>query len=102
MILARVIGTVVQTEKHPAYHGQKLLVVEPVDTDGKSTGNSWLAVDKAQAGVGDTVLVMREGNGVRQILGREQGIPVDRAVKMEVPIRSLIVGVVDAAERSVG
>jgi microcompartment protein CcmK/EutM len=101
VILARVIGTVVQTEKHPSYRGEKLLVVEPVDTVGKSRGRSWLAVDKAQAGVGDTVLVMREGSGVRQILGREKGIPVEQAVKMEVPIRSLIVGIVDAAERSI-
>jgi microcompartment protein CcmK/EutM len=45
--------------------------------------------------VGDTVLVMREGNGVRQILGRDQGIDVDQAIKMDVPVRSMIVGIVD-------
>ncbi len=83
MILARVSGTVVMTIKHPRYHGEKLMAVEAIDEHGEPTGQSWLAVDRAQAGVGDTVLVLREGNGIRQIVGPD------------VPIRSLIVGVVD-------
>ena len=85
MRLCRVLGNVVATVKHPAFHGHKLLVVQQVDTDGNDVGPSFLAVDTVQAGPGDQVLVMSEGNGVRQILG--QG---DR-----VPIRSLIVGIVD-------
>lgn len=95
MILARVSGTVVMTVKHARYQGEKLMAVEAIDEDGKATGQSWLAVDRAQAGVGDTVLVLREGNGIRQIVGRDEGIPVDKAVHAEVPIRSLIVGIVD-------
>lgn len=89
MRLCRVIGTVVATEKHPAYHGQKLMIVQPLDAQGHDAGPSFLAVDHAQAGAGDRVLVMSEGNGVRQIL----------AMGSELPIRSLIVGIVDAVDR---
>ncbi|MBM4388815.1 MAG: EutN/CcmL family microcompartment protein [Deltaproteobacteria bacterium] len=84
MHIAKVIGTVVSTVKHPKYKGLKLLIVQPVDQNGRETEQSFLAVDVVQAGVGDTVLVIREGNGARQIF-RE---PV-------LPIRSVIVGIVD-------
>jgi microcompartment protein CcmK/EutM len=98
MLLGRVSGTVVMTVKHPAYAGQTLLAVDLLDEHGEATGKSLLAVDRAQAGVGDHVLVMREGNGVRQIFGRDQGVPVEDAIKAEVPVRSLIVGIVDAVD----
>ena len=98
MLLAEVVGTVVMTVKHPAFDGEKLLAVQPVDEHGAKNGVVILAVDRAQAGVGDRVLVMREGNGVRQIVGREQGKGVDEAVKMEWPVRSMIVGIVDSVD----
>lgn len=69
MILGRVTGNVVSTAKHAVYEGRKLLIVQPIDEVGAPAGDELLAVDHAQAGVGDTVLVLREGNGVRQILG---------------------------------
>lgn len=85
MLICRVMGPVVSTIKHPSYVGEKLLAVQPVETDGATPkGGSFLAVDRAQAGEGDLVLVMREGNGVRQIFGERI-----------LPIRSLIVGIVD-------
>lgn len=84
MRLCRVEGSVVATAHHPVYDGMKLLVVAPVDG-----GDSFLAVDRVQAGVGDVVLVNSEGNGTRQLLKMGQ----------QVPIRSLIVAVVDAVER---
>ena len=87
MRLCRVLGTVVATAKHPTYHGHKLLVVQPLDEKGERAGSSFLAVDVVQAGVGDLVLVMSEGNGVRQILKQQI-----------LPIRSLIVGIVDQVE----
>jgi microcompartment protein CcmK/EutM len=59
--------------------------VQPVDDRGGDLGSSFLAVDDVQAGVGDLVLVMQEGNGVRQLL----------KMGSQVPIRSLIVGIVD-------
>ena len=85
MILCRVIGNVVATAHHPVYDGQKLMIVQPIGEAGDDIGSSFLAVDRVQAGPGDRVLVMREGNGVRQLMGMGQ----------QVPIRSLIVGVVD-------
>lgn len=88
MILCRVLGTVTATHKHPAFNGRKLMVVQPLDENQAPIGKSFLAVDHASsAGPGDVVLVMREGNGVRQILGEKN-----------LPIRSLIVGVVDQVD----
>jgi ethanolamine utilization protein EutN len=84
MKLCRVIGPVVATAKHKTYVGRKLLAVQPVDELGANIGSSFLAVDDVQAGPGDIVLVMQEGNGVRQLLKAK-----------ELPIRSLIVGIVD-------
>ena len=85
MNLCKVLGPVVSTEKHPAFAGRKLLVVQPIDEQQRPQGKSFIAVDHTScAGEGDTVLVLREGGGVRQILGDKT-----------LPIRSLIVGVVD-------
>jgi len=62
-----------------------MLLVEPVDANGEAVGSSFIALDSVQAGEGDLVLVMQEGTGVRQIMN-------DSAA----PVRSLIVGIVDA------
>ena len=89
MILCKVLGPVVATEKHPAFARLKLLVVQPVDEQGQDLGKSFLAVDRAmQAGEGDTVLVLREGSGIRQLFG----VPLTS----KLPIRSCIVGIVDS------
>ena len=89
MILCKVLGPVVATEKHPAFARLKLLVVQPVDEQGQNLGKSFLAVDRAmQAGEGDTVLVLREGSGIRQLFG----VPLTS----KLPIRSCIVGIVDS------
>jgi ethanolamine utilization protein EutN len=85
MTLCRVEGNVVATAHHPSFDGRKLLIVQPLDESRAPVGESFLAVDMVQAGPGDTVLVNREGNGNRQLLGMG---PI-------VPIRSLIVGIVD-------
>jgi ethanolamine utilization protein EutN len=87
MKLCKVRGNVVSTVKHPTYRGHKLMIVQPLDEKGADSGSSFLAVDLVQAGPGDMVLVMQEGNGVRQIL-KEQ----------KLPIRSVIVGIVDAVD----
>lgn len=88
MNLCRVLGTVVATEKHPAFHARKILVVQPLDEQLAPLGKSYLAVDhSSSAGKGDVVLVMNEGSGARQVLGDKQA-----------PIRSLIMGVVDRVD----
>jgi microcompartment protein CcmK/EutM len=75
---------VVATIKIPHLEGRKLLLVDQVDLQGEETGYYDIAVDVAQAGPGDTVLVIDEGNGARQILGLDPGA-----------VRAVIVGVVD-------
>ena len=85
MRCCRVVGPLWASVKHPAFARQTLFVVQPLDEHGKDTGASFVAIDRAQAGVGDKVIVLTEGNGVRQIL--QQGD--------QVPIRSAIVGIVD-------
>lgn len=89
MRVCEVIGNVVASAHHPAYDGGKLLVVQPLDAAGNKVGSSLLALDRVQAGVGDRVIIMGEGNGVRQLLGKDAG-----------PIQVLIVGIVDAMEGS--
>ncbi len=82
----RVVGPLWATVKHPAFAGHPMFVVQPLDETGADTGASFVAIDHVQAGVGDQVIVLTEGNGVRQIL--QQGD--------KTPIRSIIVGIVDA------
>jgi len=84
MYIGKVIGTVVSTIKISHLEGRKLLLVDQVDLHGQETGYYDVAVDVAQAGPGDTVLVIDEGNGARQILGLDPGA-----------VRAVIVGVVD-------
>ena len=85
MRCCRVVAPMWAVVKHPAYAGKPLFVVQPLDENGKDAGTSFVAVDSVQAGIGDKVIVLTEGNGVRQIL--KQGDIV--------PIRSIIVGIVD-------
>ncbi|HEY4239686.1 MAG TPA: EutN/CcmL family microcompartment protein [Kofleriaceae bacterium] len=84
----RVVGPMWAAVKHPAFAGRTLLVVQPLDEHGKDAGSSFVAIDSVQAGVGDRVIVLTEGNGVRQILKMGD----------QVPIRSIIVGIVDQVE----
>jgi ethanolamine utilization protein EutN len=84
MYIGRVIGNVVATIKHSAYQGRPLLLVERLTLEGKTTDYYDIAIDVAQAGPGDTVLLIDEGNGSRQILQLDPG-----------PVRATIVGIVD-------
>ena len=85
MILGRIIGNVVSTIHHPIVDGHKLLVAERLDANGRPTGGYIIAFDAVGAGQGETVLILDEGTGARQIL--------DDA---EAPVRSIVVGIVDA------
>jgi len=87
MILGKVIGNVVSTIKLPVYLGYKILIVQPVNDKEEPQGESVLALDTVQAGVGDTVLIIDEGNSSRLIMNNPTA-----------PIRTMIVGIVDAIE----
>ncbi len=84
MYLGRVVGSVVATVKITHLVGRRLLLVDQLGLDGHETGEYDIAVDVVQAGPGDTVLVLDEGNGARQILEFDPGA-----------VRAVIVGVVD-------
>ena len=83
MRLARVIGNVESTLKHPDYVGQKLLLCKVQAIHGENPACPVIALDRVDAGIGDHVLILSEGNGVRQLM---RGQP---------PVRSLVVAVVD-------
>jgi microcompartment protein CcmK/EutM len=85
MILGKVTGTVVTTLSHAAFKNRRLLVVQPLMLPGEALGGDFIALDNSQAGIGDTVLVNREGNGARQVLGNP-----------DAPVISVIVGIVDS------
>ncbi len=68
MILGKVIGTVVTTISHRDYKDRRLLVVQPLGLEGQTPDEDFIALDTTHAGIGDTVLVNREGNGARQVL----------------------------------
>lgn len=85
MFLCRVIGSVVSATKHPSYDGKTLLLVRKTDTKGELSKGTMVAVDAADAGVGDWVLVASGGGSAQVVLqlGR-------------VPIREVVVGIVDS------
>jgi ethanolamine utilization protein EutN len=61
VILGRVVGNVVATQKNDRYEGARVLIVEPIGLDGMRSGAEFLALDSVDAGAGDVVLVVREG-----------------------------------------
>ena len=85
MILAKVVGTVVTTISHPHYKNRRLLVVQPLVTEGDRMDEDFIAIDNTYAGIGDTVLINREGSGARQVLNNPDAC-----------IISVIVGIVDS------
>ena len=90
MLIGKVIGTVVSTMKHPVLKGYKVLIVQPVSPEGENAGGTELALDTVQAGFGETVLLLSEGNSARMIIGDDMG-----------PVRSVIVGVIDSVNYQV-
>ncbi len=88
MYIGRVSGTVVATIHQETFDQRTLLLVDQLDLDGQVTGYYDIAVDAVQAGVGDVVLVLDEGNSARQVIGKEP----------DGAIRAVVVGVVDEIE----
>jgi microcompartment protein CcmK/EutM len=85
MIIGKVTGTVVTTISHPHYKNRRLLVVQPLILPGDPPDGDFIALDNTHAGIGDTVLVNREGNGARDALKMPDGCVI-----------SVIVGIVDS------
>jgi microcompartment protein CcmK/EutM len=85
MIIGKVTGTIVTTISHPHYKNRRLLVVQPLVLPGGKSKGDFVALDNTHAGVGDTVLVNREGNAARQVLDNPDACVI-----------SVIVGIVDS------
>jgi ethanolamine utilization protein EutN len=79
MQVARVVGTVVATQKHRKFEGAKLLLVQPLNLDDTPRGPTLLAVDGVGAGVTEKVLIVLEGRAAGEALGRKAA-PVDAAI----------------------
>jgi len=87
MILSKVIGTIVATQKNEHLRQHKILIVQPIDLDGNLIGRDILALDFVDAGVGDIVLVVQEGQSAAQIIKDNKA-----------PVHSVVVAVVDGLE----
>jgi ethanolamine utilization protein EutN len=79
MQMARVIGTVVSTQKHRKFEGAKLMLVQPLNADDTPRGTALLAIDGVGAGVHEKVLVVLEGRAAGEAL-RRKAAPVDAAI----------------------
>lgn len=84
MFLADVLGTVVSPVQHPVLDAQRLLLVRPLTPHGDPAGVARIAIDRAQSGPGDRVLVIDEGNAGRTALAAP-----------DAPVKTVIIAVVD-------
>jgi ethanolamine utilization protein EutN len=91
MILARVLGNVVATQKNARYHGARILLVQPINPDGSPRGATTLALDSVDSGEGDIVIVVQEGWSASTASTGEAGAAIDSA----------IIGVVDSIEQDI-
>jgi microcompartment protein CcmK/EutM len=87
VFVGQVAGEITSTINHRDYDNRRLLIVDRLDESGSPAGGYLIAVAAVDAGVGDRVLVLDEGNGARQILGSSTA-----------PVRSVVVGVVDSVD----
>jgi ethanolamine utilization protein EutN len=87
MILSKVTGSVHATIKDAPLEAQRILITQAIDLNGVPFGRPLLALDRVDAGVGDVVLVNKEGGSARILFGNE-----------ETPIQAVIIAVVDDIE----
>ena len=91
MKLGRVVGNVVSTINTPHFEDRTLLLVDLIGPDGDAAGGYQIAVDNIGAGAGETVLLLDEGNGARQVLQAPGA-----------PIRTVVIGIVDEVVEDAG
>ena len=87
MIIARVVGNVIATQKQESHERKKILLVQPLDLDGRPAGDVFVALDAVDAGIGDRVLAVQEGFSAMTAVGH-----------IESPIDAAVIGVVDLVE----
>jgi microcompartment protein CcmK/EutM len=87
MIIARVVGNVIATQKQQSHEGKKILLIQPLDLEGRPSGDVFVALDAVDAGIGDRVLAVQEGFSAMTSVGH-----------IESPIDAAVVGVIDLVE----
>lgn len=87
MILCKITGTIVATQKNEHLRNKKILIAQPIDLSGGHIGRDILALDSVDAGVGDTVLVLQEGQGAAQVIRDKKS-----------PVHSVVIAVVDGMD----
>ena len=87
MIIARVVGNLVATQKQQAHEGKKILLIQPLDLENQPVGDVVVALDSVDAGVGDRVLAVQEGFSAMTAVGH-----------VEEPIDAAVIGVIDLVE----
>jgi ethanolamine utilization protein EutN len=87
VIIGRVVGNIVATQKQAAHEGKKILLVQPLDLTGEPMGEAFVALDAVDAGIGDRVLAVQEGFSAMTSVGH-----------VESPIDAAVIGVVDLVE----
>ena len=92
MLIGRVLGELVATQKHASHEGRKILLVQPLNLDGSNRGDAVVALDAVDAGVGDKVLIATEGFSAMTSVGRTQS-PIDMSVIGFIDHIELIPGV---------
>ena len=86
MIIARILGTIVSTQKDERLHGKKLLIVRPINVDGSDQNSYVVAVDTVGAGYHERVLVVA-GSSARLAEGLK-----------DTPVDAAIIGVIDTID----
>jgi ethanolamine utilization protein EutN len=87
VIIARVVGTVVATQKQETHEGKKILLLQPLDLEDQPMGDVVVALDAVDAGVGDRVLAVQEGFSAMTSVGHT-----------ESPIDAAVIGIIDMVE----
>ena len=87
MIIARVVGNIVATQKQQSHEGKKILLIQPLDLEDQPVGDVVAALDSVDAGIGDRVLAVQEGFSAMTSVGHT-----------ESPIDAAVIGVVDLVE----
>ena len=87
MIICRVIGDIVSTVKNKEFTGKKIMIVQPLDLEDQAESEAFLALDSVQAGIGERVLVMREGGSARIVFNNNN-----------IPVQAVITAIVDGID----
>ena len=87
MLIGRVIGDLVATQKAASHEGRKILIVQPLNLDGSNRGEVVIALDAVSAGIGERVLLTTEGYSAMTAVGRPNS-----------PIDSAVIGIIDSVD----